>query len=206
MNEEEIINEIKKDREYYDIVEDLKQRNYSLKDVLRLFADTETEHYSNYDVACCIVYLLNLYKTEKEKNVEIKSKDYKGLIEDFEHGLYMSKFEVDEDYIRIERFIELEKELEAEKEKNGRLTKDNLDLDRLYRRTALHLQEKGKSELADYMLAQIGAVPTWTCGDDYSNWVCKDKVKAKIEEVKAEEDLYARGNILTILEELLEEE
>lgn len=40
-----------------------------------------------------------------------------------------------------------------------------------------------------------------------SNYVIpKQKIKDKIEEVKNEEDLYARGNIIAILQELLEEE
>lgn len=43
--------------------------------------------------------------------------------------------------------------------------------------------------------------------ENASNYVIpKQKIKDKIEEVKSEEDLYARGNIIAILLELLEEE
>lgn len=43
--------------------------------------------------------------------------------------------------------------------------------------------------------------------ENASNYVIsKQKIKDKIEEVKNEEDLYARGNIIAILLELLEEE
>ncbi len=38
------------------------------------------------------------------------------------------------------------------------------------------------------------------------DYIEKQKIKDKIEEVKNEEDLYARGNIIAILLELLEEE
>lgn len=44
--------------------------------------------------------------------------------------------------------------------------KDNKDLRRLYRRTAEKLTENGKEELADYFLAQINEVPTFTINDD----------------------------------------
>lgn len=46
------------------------------------------------------------------------------------------------------------------------LDKDNNDLRRLYRRTAIKLKEKGHEELADYFLAQINEVPTFVVEDD----------------------------------------
>lgn len=46
------------------------------------------------------------------------------------------------------------------------LDKDNNDLRRLYRRTAIKLQESGKHELAEYFLAQINEIPTFFVEDD----------------------------------------
>ena len=47
------------------------------------------------------------------------------------------------------------------KEKYSGLKEENELLRDLYWRTARHLKENGKVELADYMLAQINAVPTF---------------------------------------------
>ena len=94
--------------------------------------------------------------------------------------------------------LELYKE---EKAKNERLTKDNLDLDRLYRNTAVKLRENGKEELADYMLAQIGAVPTWTDFEDYIHWIHKDKIEKIIDNCYSKyEDI---NEIINDLKELL---
>ena len=68
---------------------------------------------------------------------------------------------------------------------NNRLVQDNLDLDRLYRRTAEKLKENGKEELANYFLAQIGAVPTWSTFEEYKHWINKDIFLEKIESVNS---------------------
>lgn len=52
--------------------------------------------------------------------------------------------------------------IKAYKEKD----KDNNDLRRLYRRTAIKLKENEKEKLADYFLAQINEVPTFVVDDD----------------------------------------
>lgn len=69
---------------------------------------------------------------------------------------------------------------------NNRLVQDNLDLDRLYRRTAEKLKENGKEELANYFLAQIGAVPTWSTFEEYKHWINKDIFLEKIEKLYEE--------------------
>ncbi len=57
------------------------------------------------------------------------------------------------------------------------LIQDNLDLINLYKRTAMHLREIGKEELANYFLAQIGAVPTMGTMDLYDNWINRDEIE-----------------------------
>jgi len=57
------------------------------------------------------------------------------------------------------------------------LIQDNLDLISLYKRTAIHLREIGKEELANYFLAQIGAVPTMGTMDLYDNWINRDEIE-----------------------------
>lgn len=69
---------------------------------------------------------------------------------------------------------------------NNRLVQDNLDLDKLYRRTAEKLKENGKEELANYFLAQIGAVPTWSTFEEYKHWINKDILLEKIEKLYEE--------------------
>ena len=91
-----------------------------------------------------------------------------------------------------------------EKAKNERLTKDNLDLDRLYRNIATKLRENGKEELADYMLAQIGAVPTWTDFEDYTDWIHTDKIYSLIIDLQeSDKDNYTLADVIMILRKLL---
>lgn len=135
------------------------------------------------------------------------------ILDDYKYKIYVQCTKVggvgipNEEWYAIDRILDLYK---AEKEKNVRLTKDNLDLNMLYRRTASHFQEKGKFELADYMLAQIGAVPTWTDFDDYSNWISKDKIEAIIKELDKDIENTTREEFnkiefaIVVLEELLE--
>jgi hypothetical protein len=42
---------------------------------------------------------------------------------------------------------------------------ENEKLKELYIRTAKHLEEIGKPEMAEYFLAQIEAIPTWNVGE-----------------------------------------
>lgn len=67
---------------------------------------------------------------------------------------------------------------------NTALTLDNMDLADIFKRTAEKLRESGKVELADYFLAQIGAVPSWRV-DDYCNWINKNKVYEQIKALQA---------------------
>ena len=60
------------------------------------------------------------------------------------------------------------------------LDKDNNDLRRLYRRTAIKLEEKGYEELAGYFLAQINEVPTFVVEDDIDYYEEYHKLKEKL--------------------------
>ena len=45
-------------------------------------------------------------------------------------------------------------------------------------------KQKEIEDLTTYILAQIGACPVWECGEPYSNYISKDKIKAILEEYK----------------------
>lgn len=74
------------------------------------------------------------------------------------------------------------------------IIEDNNDLRKLYRRTADKLNEKGHVELADYFLAQIDEVPTFTVEDmDYyeAYRALIQKIKSKIAQL--DENLEGRA-------------
>lgn len=77
---------------------------------------------------------------------------------------------------------ELLKSYNKQKEELEKLIQDNLDLNRLYKKAAEKLIENGKEELGDYMLAQIGAIPFWTVGEPYKNWINKTELLEFIKE------------------------
>ena len=95
-----------------------------------------------------------------------------------------------------------------------RLKEENTDLKELYVKVAKNIKEKGNLELAEYMLAQIEATPTFTTWEDYKTWVSKDKIRAKIEyyENALDDDFADIEDYLKmkygkeVLKELLEEE
>ena len=64
------------------------------------------------------------------------------------------------------------------------LDKDNNDLRRLYRRTAVKLKENGHEEVADYFLAQINEVPTFVVEDDIDYYTEYYKMKTKIRQLE----------------------
>lgn len=93
-----------------------------------------------------------------------------------------------------------------------RLKEENTDLKELYVRVTKNIKEKGNLELAEYMLAQIEATPTFTTWEDYKTWVSKDKIREYIKELNSK--IFNADEIETvfiikqiqILEELLKEE
>ena len=71
------------------------------------------------------------------------------------------------------------------------LIQDNLDLISLYKRTATHLREIGKEEMALYFLAQINETPTIGTMDLYDNWINRNKVEEAFKDI---EDYFDRLN------------
>lgn len=84
------------------------------------------------------------------------------------------------DWFGEKEFQALENIIKEYKQKD----KDNNDLRKLYRRTAAKLRENGKEELADYFLAQINEVPTFTVDDDIDYYEEYYKQKEKIKELE----------------------
>lgn len=90
-------------------------------------------------------------------------------------------------YERLKGFVNLSKttgmdnqlgdEIDELLKENENLVQDNLDLIDLYKRTAIHLREIGKEELANYFLAQIDEIPTLGTMDLYRNWINRSKVE-----------------------------
>lgn len=74
----------------------------------------------------------------------------------------------------------LENLIKVYKEKD----KDNNDLRKLYRRTAIKLKENEKEELADYFLVQINEVPTFTVDDDIDYYTEYYKLKEENKTLK----------------------
>ena len=62
------------------------------------------------------------------------------------------------------------------------IVNDNLMLKRSQK--IIGKKQKEIEDLTTYILAQIGACPVWKCGEPYSNYISKDKIKAILEEYK----------------------
>lgn len=89
---------------------------------------------------------------------------------------------VEEEYEVVREKQSFEKFIKAYKQKD----KENNDLRRLYRRTAEKLRENGKEELADYFLAQINEVPTFTVDDDIDYYEEYYKLLSRNKELEEE--------------------
>ncbi len=88
--EKEAIERIKKDDEYYDILENIKQNKYNMWNVEKLMRDTTNGNYTEYEIAQSIVYLSYLIEKkqkeldqEKEKRKEALNYMYDLLNEDY---------------------------------------------------------------------------------------------------------------------------
>lgn len=110
-----------------------------------------------------------------------KHKNLKEIIELCEEELNNNN----ENVTAILDLIDL-KELRDLINKNMELDKDNNDLRMLYRRTAIKLKENGKEELADYFLAQINEIPTFTVEDDIDYYSEYYRLKARNKELEKE--------------------
>lgn len=82
--------------------------------------------------------------------------------------------------------------------------KENMDLKELYVRVAKHQEKIGHTELAEYMLAQIQAIPTFTTWEEYTTWVSKDDLR-KILDKYAKKEIDFSPELYKELRQLLEE-
>ena len=133
-------------------------------------------------------------------------------LKDIKEILELAKEELESDNENTTAILDLQdlKSLRTLYDLYEKNIKENTDLKSLYLRIAKHQKEIGHTELANYMLAQIQAIPTFTTWEDYTTWVSKDKIREKIkyyEELlktnpKDEEIL---RHIIQALNEILEE-
>ena len=82
--------------------------------------------------------------------------------------------------------------------------KENMNLKELYVRVAKHQEKIGHTELAEYMLAQIQAIPTFTTWEEYTTWVSKDDLR-KILDKYAKKEIDFSPDLYQELRQLLEE-
>ena len=82
--------------------------------------------------------------------------------------------------------------------------KENMNLKELYVRVAKHQEKIGHTELAEYMLAQIQAIPTFTTWEEYTTWVSKDDLR-KILDKYAKKEIDFSPELYKELRQLLEE-
>lgn len=104
----------------------------------------------------------------------------------------------DKDLLIAQRII-INQQKEIEKQK-----KENIDLKELYVRVAKHQEKIGHTELAEYMLAQIQAIPTFTTWEEYTTWVSKDDLR-KILDKYAKKEIEFSPELYKELRQLLEE-
>lgn len=82
--------------------------------------------------------------------------------------------------------------------------KENMNLKELYVRVAKHQEKIGHTELAEYMLAQIQAISTFTTWEEYTTWVSKDDLR-KILDKYAKKEIDFSPELYKELRQLLEE-
>ena len=82
--------------------------------------------------------------------------------------------------------------------------KENMNLKELYVRVAKHQEKIGHTELAEYMLAQIQGIPTFTTWEEYTTWVSKDDLR-KILDKYAKKEIDFSPELYKELRQLLEE-
>lgn len=74
--EKEAIEGIKKDDEYYDILENIKQNKYNMWNVEKLMRDSTTGDYTEYEITQSIVYFVNLIEKQSKEIEELKKPKY----------------------------------------------------------------------------------------------------------------------------------
>ena len=96
------------------------------------------------------------------------------------------------------------REIQSLRHKLEKQEKENTDLKELYIRTAKHQEKIGHTELADYMLAQIQAVPTFTTWEEYTTWVSKEDLRKILRKFEYDEN-YTTMEFYKDIKKLLED-
>lgn len=128
--------------------------------------------------------------SEDEKEAIKKVEEAKNIINELKDDIYkIGHFDEFDNCIRLENAIETV--LQELKNK----TEDNLQLINLYKKTARKLKENGKDELADYFLAQIDAIPTFSVGSSYDQWININELEELYNQMK-EQTTYRQAYFL----------
>lgn len=111
---------------------------------------------------------------EVKEAIELLHNEILSIKEGLEKGWYYGeRYNLEQEIKKKETILNYISELEEE----------NTNLKEMYIRTARNFDEKGKTEFAEYMLAQIEEIPTFTTWEEYITWVSKDKVRELKEKV-----------------------
>lgn len=84
--EKKAIEEIKKDDEYYDILQNVNQNKYNMWNVQKLMKDTTDGSYTEYEIVQCIIYFVNLIE-KQQKEIENLKQGNIMLIEEKEKAI-----------------------------------------------------------------------------------------------------------------------
>lgn len=87
--EKEAIDEIKKDDEYLNILQDIKENKYNMYNVAKLMKDTTNGDYTEYEIAESIVYFVKLVE-KKQKEIDKQNKVIDEIIDLLQDNLNFS--------------------------------------------------------------------------------------------------------------------
>lgn len=144
---------------------------------------------------------------EAEKIIDDMYQDkYKIMEQQTESGVVIDVSKMDEVTLTNFEFASVRalREIQSLRHKIEKHNKENTDLKELYVRVAKNFEEKGKSEMAEYMLAQIEAIPTFTTWEEYTTWVSKEDLR-KILNKYAKKEIEFAPEFYKELRQLLEE-
>ena len=140
--EKKAIEGIKKDDEYYDILENIKQNKYNMLNVEKLMRDTTTCDYTEYEIAQSIVYFVNLIEKQQKEIEELKeiNEEMGKALDEWNNGERTSIFHIHKDKIKA-KIEELEIEQESNRE-DLKIAIDNLlfqNIDKIGNRISINM-------------------------------------------------------------------
>lgn len=123
--EKEAIEGIKKDDEYYDILENIKQNKYNMWNVEKLMRDSTTGDYTEYEITQSIVYFVNLIEKQQKELDKLRNKN-KDLLRKLRNRVKQVK-KLEKYALYKKEFSRLNKELEK-KDREIQIKNNYLDL------------------------------------------------------------------------------